>query len=218
MMISTGYRRSTTFLISWMTAPVSDVTTPILAGNAGSSRLRSAANRPSAASSFFHCSTSRYFSPRPAFSIFLTCSWYAPWGAYTVTEPETITSMPSSGVNASRSASDRHITHLMTAAVLPPAFFREREVAVAPAMVLVVGDLAPDPDVLQPGVVEEFPDDCRELGDQERCRPAARWFFRGTEPVHQQLLGQNRISNRTVMVPFAVSSMFFHEYTSPEIF
>jgi sugar phosphate isomerase/epimerase len=85
-------------------------------------------------------------------------------------------------------------------------------------MVLVVGYLATDADIQQAGIIEEFLNDSREFGDLKRHRPAFRRILPGIEPVHQQLLGQNRISNSTVMVPFAVSSMFFHEYTSPEIF
>ena len=85
-------------------------------------------------------------------------------------------------------------------------------------MVLVVGDLAPDPDIPDLRVIEEVLDDCRQLRDQQRSVPAGGRLVRDIEPVHQQLLGLNRISSSSVMVPLAVSGMFFHEYTTPEIF
>ena len=48
-----------------MTAPVGEVTTPITSGSNGSSCLRAASNRPSAASFFLRSSISAISAPMP---------------------------------------------------------------------------------------------------------------------------------------------------------
>jgi hypothetical protein len=62
-------------MMSRITAPVGDVTTPITAGRNGSARLRSSPNRPSAASFFLRASTIAISAPTPASSISSTMIW-----------------------------------------------------------------------------------------------------------------------------------------------
>ncbi len=50
---ATGKRARNTRRMSWIAAPVGEVTTPMRRGTGGSARLRSAANKPSAASLAF---------------------------------------------------------------------------------------------------------------------------------------------------------------------
>lgn len=54
--MSAGKREAEVIIMSWMTAPVSDVTTPILRGYLGSGLLRDCSNSPSASSFFLSSS------------------------------------------------------------------------------------------------------------------------------------------------------------------
>ena len=171
MMISTGYRRSTTFLISWMTAPVSEVTTPILAGNAGKFPLALRSKQAQCCKFLLPLLDQQVLLPEAGLLHLFDLQLVGPVG----------------GIQRDRPGDDNFHALLRgerePVGIRPPhhalddrrgaapAFLREREVAVAPAMVLVVGHLAPDPDVLQPGIVEEFLDDCRELGDEAAGQP-----------------------------------------------
>ena len=65
--------------MSRITAPVGEVTTPITAGRNGSSCLRAASNRPSAASFFLRSSTSAISAPSPAGSSVSITIWYFDW-------------------------------------------------------------------------------------------------------------------------------------------
>ena len=62
--------------MSRMTAPVGEVTMPIVRGMRGSARFRSSANRPSAASAFLRASRSAISAPSPAGSSASTTIWY----------------------------------------------------------------------------------------------------------------------------------------------
>ena len=63
--ISAGNRFEMTFLMSWITAPVEEVTTPILTGYLGGMRFLSGLNHPFAAISRLHPSIRSARSPAP---------------------------------------------------------------------------------------------------------------------------------------------------------
>jgi hypothetical protein len=52
--------------MSRITAPVGEVTTPMIRGRYGRGRLRAMSNRPSAASIFLRCSSNAISAPAPA--------------------------------------------------------------------------------------------------------------------------------------------------------
>src|SRR2546427_1124986 len=93
--------------MSWTTAPVSEVTTPIRRGNEGRDRLRAASNRPSAASFFRVRWYAAQKAPTPAGVAAHTRSCTVPFRGNTSTSPDTTTSMPSSRSNPKSSASSR---------------------------------------------------------------------------------------------------------------
>ncbi len=62
--------------MSRITAPVGEVTTPIVVGRYGSGRLRSGANNPSAASRWRVFSSSASSAPSPASSRLSITTWY----------------------------------------------------------------------------------------------------------------------------------------------
>ena len=101
--------------MSRITAPVGDVTTPITSGRKGSGRLRSSANRPSAASRRRRSSRSFSNAPSPASSSASITIWYFERPAKVVRRPVAITSMPSSGRTDSRPAVPRQHTASSTA-------------------------------------------------------------------------------------------------------
>ena len=70
-----GKRRAIVVLISWITAPFSEVTTPITFGSIGRARLRAASNRPSAPRRCFSISIFASSAPAPAYSIRSTINW-----------------------------------------------------------------------------------------------------------------------------------------------
>ena len=61
--------------MSRITAPVGEVTTPMVRGMNGSGRLRAASNRPSAASCLRRASSSAISAPTPAGSSNSTTIW-----------------------------------------------------------------------------------------------------------------------------------------------
>jgi hypothetical protein len=102
-------------MMSRITAPVGDVTTPITPGRNGSGRLRSLANSPSASSRRRVFSSSASSAPSPAISIVSMTIWYFERPGKVVSLPEATTSIPSSGRKPSRCAPPRHITPSITA-------------------------------------------------------------------------------------------------------
>ena len=70
-----GQRSLKRCMMSRITAPVGDVTIPMLRGRNGMRFLRAASNRPSAASFFLRASSIAIKAPRPASSIRSTMSW-----------------------------------------------------------------------------------------------------------------------------------------------
>ena len=70
-----GKRACSRCMMSRITAPVGEVTTPITSGRNGSVFLRAASNRPSAASVFLRSSSSAISAPRPASSTCSTMIW-----------------------------------------------------------------------------------------------------------------------------------------------
>ena len=97
-----GKRRASTCSTSRMAAPVADVMMPIRRGRRGIGRLRSVANRPSAASCFFSRSNSRCKAPSPASSRCSTMSWYSPRASYKLTLARASTWRPSAGLKPSQ--------------------------------------------------------------------------------------------------------------------
>src|SRR2546421_242153 len=93
--------------MSWTTAPISEVTTPMRRGNEGRDRLRAASNRPSAASFFRVRWYAAQKAPTPAGVAARTRSCTVPFRGNTSTSPDTTTSMPSSSSNPRSSASSR---------------------------------------------------------------------------------------------------------------
>src|SRR6266566_5769270 len=93
--------------MSWTTAPISEVTTPIRRGNGGRGRLRAGSNRPSAASFFLVRWYAAQKAPTPAGVAARTSSCTVPFRRNTSTSPDTTTSMPSSRSNPKSSASSR---------------------------------------------------------------------------------------------------------------
>ena len=71
-----GKRSSSRWMMSRITAPVGDVTTPMTPGRNGSGRLRSLANSPSASSRRRVLSSSASSAPSPAISIDSMTIWY----------------------------------------------------------------------------------------------------------------------------------------------
>ena len=88
--------------MSRITAPVGEVTTPMTSGRNGSSCLRAASNRPSAASFFLRSSNSAISAPMPAGSRLSITIWYFDEPGKVVSLPVAITSMPSSGLKRMR--------------------------------------------------------------------------------------------------------------------
>ena len=110
-----GKRSASRCRMSRITAPVGEVTTPITSGRKGSGRLRSSANRPSAASLRRRSSRSFSNAPSPASSSASTTIWYFERPAKVVSRPVAITSMPSSGCTESRDTVPRQHTASSTA-------------------------------------------------------------------------------------------------------
>jgi len=73
----------------------------------------------------------------------------------------------------------------------------KREVTVPGPVELQVRDLAPDPDVLEPGIVEDLLDDGGDLMDGQDLGPVLTDFLcdRPLVPGHQQLLWREWIMN-----------------------
>jgi hypothetical protein len=71
-------RRWATRMMSRMTAPLDEVTTPMRRGQNGRRRLRSGANSPSAASLRFSSSKASISRPAPAGSSAVTDIWNLP--------------------------------------------------------------------------------------------------------------------------------------------
>ena len=97
-----GKRRASTCSTSRTAAPLADVMTPMRRGRRGSGRLRSLANRPSAANCFFSRSNSRCRAPSPASSRCSTMSWNSPRASYRLTRARASTCRPSVGLNPSQ--------------------------------------------------------------------------------------------------------------------
>ena len=97
--------------MSFQTAPVGLVMTAIVAGRAGSGRLRAVSNSPSAASRALSASNRRVRSPRPAGWIDSTYSWSAPCGSNRSIRPCATTRSPACASNAERIRWSRNQTH-----------------------------------------------------------------------------------------------------------
>ena len=76
--IGIGQRRWATRMMSRMTAPWGEVTTPRRRGSSGSGRLRAGSNSPSASSRFLSCSKASASAPAPVGSIATTVIWNFP--------------------------------------------------------------------------------------------------------------------------------------------
>ena len=96
-MISAGKRDADVVMISCMTAPFSEVTTPIVLGYRGRLLFRDCSKRPSDSRFFFRASKARYRSPTPAGLMLSTTNWYAPLWTYMSTDPKAETFMFSLG-------------------------------------------------------------------------------------------------------------------------
>ncbi len=83
--------------MSWMTAPLSDVTTPMTLGYTGSFLFLDVSNIPSASSFFLSISYSRNRSPIPEGVMVSTMNWYLPLATYRSTCPKAETFMLSLG-------------------------------------------------------------------------------------------------------------------------
>jgi hypothetical protein len=97
-----GKRSASRCRISRITAPVGEVTMPIVSGNQGSSRLRAGSNRPSAASLRLRSSISAISAPMPAGSSASITIWYLDEPGKVVSLPVAITSSPSWGLKRMR--------------------------------------------------------------------------------------------------------------------
>ena len=71
-----GKRRAMVVRMSWMTAPRSLETTPMVTGSSGRARFRSGANRPSSSRRFRSASIRASRAPSPAYSSRSITSWY----------------------------------------------------------------------------------------------------------------------------------------------
>ena len=78
---ASGKRRPITVWISCQTAPVGEVTTPIVRGIFGSGRLRPGSNRPSRSNRARNSSNASWSGPTPAGWTRSTRNWYSPRGS-----------------------------------------------------------------------------------------------------------------------------------------
>ncbi len=90
---------------------------PMARGKAGSARLRSAANRPSASSSAFRRRKASNSLPCPVRRTASTLSCTSPRGSYMVTNARTSMRSPSRGVNGACWARPRNITQRICASL-----------------------------------------------------------------------------------------------------
>ena len=110
-----GKRRRRTTRTSWITAPASEVTTPIRRGNAGRGRFLDSSKRPSAARRRRVVWKAAQNAPTPAGVRALTTSWTSPRRAYRSTSPDATTSIPSSRSKPRPSDASRNRTHAICA-------------------------------------------------------------------------------------------------------
>ncbi len=92
-----GKRSAMRWMMSRMTAPVGEVTTPTTAGMKGRSCLRAGSKSPSAARRLRRSSSCASSAPTPAGSRLSMISWYLEEPGKVETLPVAITSSPSSG-------------------------------------------------------------------------------------------------------------------------